>query len=213
MSKSPHIPVLYREVIDAFADIKEGIIVDCTMGYAGHSSMLLEANPDIQLIGIDQDQTAIDFSTRRLEVFGDRVQIKKGRFSNVIKTILEENKESKEILTALIETYKNMGDKDSAIKTAETLISLQGDADGSEALDQMGTTFNVYDEMLDEYAEEYENLWNRNLEAFILQTSEPMEEEGGKEEESIIVESIPEFDNEIVPIIDIGGIEPIIEVN
>lgn len=91
VSQSPHIPVLYREVIDAFAEIEEGIIVDCTMGYAGHSSMLLEANPNIRLIGIDQDQTAIDFSTQRLESFGDRVQIKKGRFSNVIKEILEEN--------------------------------------------------------------------------------------------------------------------------
>ncbi|MCK5672693.1 MAG: hypothetical protein KAH95_04920, partial [Spirochaetales bacterium] len=71
----------------------------------------------------------------------------------------------------------------------------------------------AYDKLLDEYAEEYENLWNRNLEAFISITSEAMEEDGGIEEESIIVEAIPYFDNEIVPILDIGGIEPVIEVN
>ncbi|MEA1911552.1 MAG: hypothetical protein U9N32_07755, partial [Spirochaetota bacterium] len=64
-----------------------------------------------------------------------------------------------------------------------------------------------------EYAEKYEELWNRNVEAFLSIDSETMEEEGGIEEESIIVESIPEFDNEIVPILDIGGIEPVIEVN
>jgi 16S rRNA (cytosine1402-N4)-methyltransferase len=90
LSESPHIPVLYREVIDAFAGLDEGIIVDCTMGYGGHSSMLLEANEKITLIGIDQDQTAIDFSARRLAPFGDRARIKKGRFSEVIKTIIEE---------------------------------------------------------------------------------------------------------------------------
>ena len=90
MQNIPHIPVLYREVVSAFENIESGIIIDCTMGYGGHSSLLLEANPNIKLIAIDQDQTAIDFSTERLAKFGERVSIRKGRFSNVIKEILEE---------------------------------------------------------------------------------------------------------------------------
>lgn len=91
MQDIPHIPVLYREVLDNFSDIKSGIIIDCTMGYGGHSSMILEANPHIKLIGIDQDQTAIDFSTKRVEKYGDRVEIRKGRFSSVIKDIIKEH--------------------------------------------------------------------------------------------------------------------------
>lgn len=91
MKNAPHIPVLYREVLETFADIKDGIIIDCTMGYGGHSSMILEANENIKLIGIDQDQSAIDFSTKKVEKFGDRVEIKKGRFSSVLKEILEQN--------------------------------------------------------------------------------------------------------------------------
>ena len=90
MQNIPHIPVLYREVIDTFKDIESGIVIDCTMGYGGHSSMILESNPNIKLIAIDQDQTAIDFSTERLAAFGDRVSIKKGRFSSVIQDILRE---------------------------------------------------------------------------------------------------------------------------
>ncbi len=90
MQNIPHIPVLYREVIEAFSSVEDGIIIDCTMGYGGHSSMILESNPNIKLIGIDQDQTAIDFSTARLEPFKDRVEIRKGRFSVVMKDILQE---------------------------------------------------------------------------------------------------------------------------
>jgi len=86
----PHIPVLYREVIEAFETIEDGIIIDCTMGYGGHSSMILEANPNIKLIAIDQDQTAIDFSSKRLAKYANRVEIRKGRFSSVIKEILAE---------------------------------------------------------------------------------------------------------------------------
>ena len=84
MQDIPHIPVLYREVLEAFDDVESGIIVDCTMGYGGHSSLLLENKPNIKLIGIDQDQTAIDFSTKRLEPFKERIEIKKGRFSKGI---------------------------------------------------------------------------------------------------------------------------------
>jgi len=90
LNNIPHIPVLYREVIEAFTNIESGIIIDCTMGYAGHSSMILEANPNIKLIAIDQDQTAIDFSTKRLEKYKGRVEIKKGRFSVVMKEIMQE---------------------------------------------------------------------------------------------------------------------------
>ena len=90
VQKSPHIPVLYREVTEAFDVCKEGIIIDCTLGYGGHTSLLLDADANRQLIGIDQDPTAIAFSTQRLEPYGDRVQIRQGRFSAVAKTLLSE---------------------------------------------------------------------------------------------------------------------------
>lgn len=89
MQNIPHVPVLYREVVDAFSGIDDGIIVDCTMGYGGHSSLLLEALPGIRLIGIDQDETAIRFSTSRLAAYGDRVSIRKGRFSQVMGEIID----------------------------------------------------------------------------------------------------------------------------
>lgn len=93
MQEIPHIPVLYREVIDAFAPCGKGIIVDCTMGYGGHSSMLLERYSGVSLIGIDQDPTAISFSTRRLEPYGTRKEIRRGRFSEVAAQVIAEKGE------------------------------------------------------------------------------------------------------------------------
>jgi len=86
----PHIPVLYREVVEAFAVCETGIVVDCTLGYGGHTSLLLDAQPNRSVIGIDQDPTAIEFSTKRLESYGNRVQIRQGRFSSVAEAILSE---------------------------------------------------------------------------------------------------------------------------
>lgn len=80
----PHIPVLLEEVKEAFSGLIEGVIVDCTLGYGGHSEALLEQNPHIKLIGCDQDEEALAFSQKRLERFGDRVIFEHGNFSSVI---------------------------------------------------------------------------------------------------------------------------------
>ena len=131
MQNIPHIPVLYREVIETFENIDEGIIIDCTMGYGGHSSMILEANPNIKLIAIDQDQVAIDFSTKRLEVFGDRVEIRKGRFSSVMKDILQEYnpKDIKGILADIGVSSLQLDQKDRGFSYESENLDMRMDKD------------------------------------------------------------------------------------
>ncbi|WP_281950958.1 16S rRNA (cytosine(1402)-N(4))-methyltransferase RsmH [Nitrosophilus kaiyonis] len=85
----PHIPVLLNEVVDVFKDIKDGYIIDCTLGYGGHSEAILKSNPNVKIIGIDQDIEAIEFSKKRLESFKDRVKIVKGRFSQKIEELIK----------------------------------------------------------------------------------------------------------------------------
>jgi len=127
----PHIPVLYREVVDTFSNIESGIIIDCTMGYGGHSSMILESNPNIKLIAIDQDQTAIDFSKKRLEEFGSRVSIRKGRFSSVIKEILKEfdAKEIKGILADIGVSSLQLDQKERGFSYESDTLDMRMDKD------------------------------------------------------------------------------------
>lgn len=81
----PHIPVLLEEVKEAFAGIDEGYIVDCTLGYGGHSEALLEQSLHVKLICCDQDAEAIAFSQKRLERFSERIIFEYGNFSSVIE--------------------------------------------------------------------------------------------------------------------------------
>nr|WP_275855877.1 16S rRNA (cytosine(1402)-N(4))-methyltransferase RsmH [Sulfurimonas sp. MAG313] len=112
MHNIPHVPVLYREVQEIFEHIEEGTIVDCTMGYAGHSTLILQSNTNIHLIGIDQDQTAIDFSTQRLEPFKDRVQIRKGRFSKMSLEVFEEENNIRGLLADIGVSSLQLDEKD-----------------------------------------------------------------------------------------------------
>jgi 16S rRNA (cytosine1402-N4)-methyltransferase len=61
-----------REVVEAFADVPAGHIVDATLGGAGHSVALLEARSDISIIGVDRDEVALTAARDRLARFGSR---------------------------------------------------------------------------------------------------------------------------------------------
>ena len=79
-----HTSVLLRESIEALRIKPDGIYVDGTLGGGGHSweicSRLSEKG---RLIGIDQDEAAIEAATRRLELFKDRVTIVRANYRDM----------------------------------------------------------------------------------------------------------------------------------
>ncbi len=88
---SPHVPVLPNEVLKIFEDLEDGYFIDCTLGFAGHSQMLLKAHPKLKLIGFDKDENALSFAKKRLESFKDRVSFVKGAFSQNIQQVKDKN--------------------------------------------------------------------------------------------------------------------------
>jgi 16S rRNA (cytosine1402-N4)-methyltransferase len=87
--QTPHIPVLLDEVLESFNDVGEGYFVDCTLGYAGHSSEILARYEHLKHIGIDRDDEALDFSKKRLEPYADRSTLYKGTFATVFPKLQE----------------------------------------------------------------------------------------------------------------------------
>jgi len=84
LNTTPHIPVLFDEVIELFKDLEDGYIIDCTLGYGGHSEGILNLNQNINLICNDQDDEALEFSKKRLEKYKNRIIYNKGNFKDVI---------------------------------------------------------------------------------------------------------------------------------
>ena len=54
-----HLPVMVREVVELLLPVPPGLVVDCTLGGGGHTAALLEARPDITVLGIDRDADAV----------------------------------------------------------------------------------------------------------------------------------------------------------
>lgn len=84
MLQIPHIPVMLHEVKTVFESVKEGYLIDCTLGYGGHTHALLSQNSSLCAIGCDRDEEAAEFSKKRLEEFGNRVTIEHKNFSGII---------------------------------------------------------------------------------------------------------------------------------
>ena len=78
-----HKSVLLDESIN-YLDIKEdSIIVDCTLGYAGHSSEILKRIPKGHLYSFDQDSEAIEYSTKKLKSIANNFTIINSNFVNI----------------------------------------------------------------------------------------------------------------------------------
>lgn len=87
-----HISVLLNEAID-YLNIKEdGIYIDATLGYAGHSSEILKRARKGMLFAFDKDVDAISHSRTKLEKIGDNFKIFNTGFINIKEEIEKENK-------------------------------------------------------------------------------------------------------------------------
>jgi 16S rRNA (cytosine1402-N4)-methyltransferase len=84
-----HIPVLLNQTIENLNIKPGGIYVDCTLGGAGHSSEIAKRiQPGGTLIGIDQDQNAINAAKQKLEPYKDSIIYVKDNFRNLKNAII-----------------------------------------------------------------------------------------------------------------------------
>lgn len=89
-----HVPVMAQEIVAVARDTKvNGIIIDATLGGAGHSKLLLEALPERRLIAFDRDEQAIAAAKLNLEPFLDRVEIIHTGFAGLGEEIRQRNLE------------------------------------------------------------------------------------------------------------------------
>lgn len=85
-----HISVLLKESIDNLNLNEKSIVVDATLGRAGHSSEILKKIPNGFLYAFDQDEEAIIESEKKLKEIAANYKIIKNNFVN-IKQELEKN--------------------------------------------------------------------------------------------------------------------------
>ena len=86
MDRAQHVPVLAGRVTALLAPAlaAEGaVLVDATLGRAGHARALLEACPGLFLVGIDADVAAIEAAGQLLAPYAERVSLVHARYDEI----------------------------------------------------------------------------------------------------------------------------------
>jgi 16S rRNA (cytosine1402-N4)-methyltransferase len=85
-----HAPVLLEESLEWLALQPRSLVVDGTVGGAGHADAILARSaPDGRLIGLDRDREALAAAASRLARYGERVQLVHASFRD-LRAVLDE---------------------------------------------------------------------------------------------------------------------------
>jgi 16S rRNA (cytosine1402-N4)-methyltransferase len=158
MGHYAHTPVMTQEVVELLQSVPAGWLVDATVGGGGHARALLEARPDVRVLGLDRDRDAVDAASAALAEFGDRARVVHGGFED-LAAVTSETSEGK-VMGILFD----LGVSSPQLDWPERGFSYWGDApldmrmDASQEL-TAAQVLNTYDEselvrVLEEYGEE-----------------------------------------------------------
>ncbi|WP_102347035.1 16S rRNA (cytosine(1402)-N(4))-methyltransferase RsmH [Bacillus sp. Marseille-P3661] len=76
-----HVTVLKKEAVDGLNIKPNGIYVDCTLGGAGHSELILtKLSKEGRLFAFDQDEMALQYAEKKLAPFKEQVTLIKSNF-------------------------------------------------------------------------------------------------------------------------------------
>jgi 16S rRNA (cytosine1402-N4)-methyltransferase len=85
-----HIPVMRDRVLEMFTpalNVSNPLLIDGTLGLAGHTESLLKEFPNLKIIGIDRDPIAIERAKQRLGELASRVEFVNETYDQ-IETVL-----------------------------------------------------------------------------------------------------------------------------
>ena len=147
MSGFVHDPVMLEEILEVFGDLRPGVFLDATLGGAGHAVAVLAAHADVTLLGIDQDDAALDAAARRLDDEGlsGRATLRRARFDSLVKVVGREGADG------LVGALFDLGVSSPQFDVAERGFSHRHDAPLDMRMDRTrelsaDTVVNTYDE-------------------------------------------------------------------
>ncbi|GGK66109.1 16S rRNA (cytosine(1402)-N(4))-methyltransferase RsmH [Nocardia camponoti] len=87
-----HVPVLLGradELLGPALTEPGAVYLDCTLGLGGHAEHFLRTYPELRLVGLDRDTTALKLAGERLAPYGDRVTLVHTRYDGIADALDE----------------------------------------------------------------------------------------------------------------------------
>lgn len=190
---SKHYSVLLNESIDNLNIKEDGIYVDCTLGYAGHSSQILKRITRGCLFAFDQDGEAINYSRKILDQISNNYEIINSNFVNIKEEL------NRRGITKVNGILFDLGVSSPQLDEAERGFSFHNDAKLDMRMNQNQElsayeVVNEYsvDELTKIFYEYGEEKYARNIAKGIVKRRENKKIETTLELVEVIKENVPE---------------------
>lgn len=193
MGEFKHFPVLKSETIELLNIRDNCTVVDATIGGAGHSLAILGSAKNVKLVGIDQDQEALEYCK---EVLADykNVTLVHGNFRDIDKILDSLNIKKVDRILA------DIGVSSYQIDTAERGFSFRSDAkldmrmDKSKPLSALSVVNEYSEAMLAKVIRDYgEEKFASSIARHIVKARQSKTIETTKQLEDIILSSVPRY--------------------
>lgn len=125
-----HITVFKQEAVDGLAVKPDGVYVDCTLGGAGHSELIVsQLGPEGRLIAFDQDELALNNAAVRLAPYKDKVTLVKSNFRYLQQVLQQDPRiEQKDGISQVDGVLFDLGVSSPQLDEAERGFSYNHDA-------------------------------------------------------------------------------------
>lgn len=148
-----HITVLKEEATEGLNIKQDGIYVDCTLGGAGHSSVIAsKLGSEGRLIALDQDDWALDNAREKLAVYGERVTLVKTNFRDLEQVLKDLNVPMKDGVPQVDGILYDLGVSSPQFDEGERGFSYNHDAPLDMRMDQ--DAYLTAKEIINEWPEE-----------------------------------------------------------
>lgn len=202
-----HITVLKEEAVEALNIHPNGIYVDCTLGGAGHSSLIAsKLSSEGLLIAFDQDDSAIQHAKEKLHPYMDRVIFIKSNFRNLRAELSELDIPKKDGIPQVNGILFDLGVSSPQLDDADRGFSYNHEAELDMRMDQ--TSSLTANEVVNEWSEQQliQILFEYGEEKFAKRIAKKMVEKRSnspihttKELAEIIKEAIPAATRRVGP--------------
>ena len=188
-----HISVLLEESIKYLNLDETSTVVDCTLGYGGHSSEILKRIKRGFLFAFDQDREAIQNSQKRLQSISSNYEIINSNFKNIKKELNNRN------IYKVDSILYDLGVSSPQLDESERGFSFHNDALLDMRMDQTCylTAYTVvneypYEKLVDIFYKYGEEKYSNSIAKKIIKIRETKKIETTLELAEIIKSSVPE---------------------
>jgi hypothetical protein len=123
------------------------------------------------------------------------------------------NGRNQNVLRGLVKCLKDLGQEEEAIHYTERLAAPSEGLPADLDIENLKAAMDEMDALTRQMADRMAPEWEKNIYQLSAREDEGLVSWEEEEEESLIFEALPDIAGETVPIIDAGGIDPIISIN